>query len=64
MIGEDLDRAYQDTVAALSLSDARDLKMVYAPLHGTGLTSVYPILQRLGFDMTPGPPQRQPERRL
>jgi phosphoglucomutase/phosphomannomutase len=51
MIGEDLDRAYQEAVAALSLSDARDLKIVYAPLHGTGLTSVFPILQRLGFDI-------------
>ncbi len=51
MIGADLDRVYQETVAALSLSDARDLRIVYAPLHGTGLTSVYPILQKLGFDV-------------
>ncbi len=54
-IGEDIDRIYQETVAALSLSDARDLKIVYAPLHGTGLTSVYPVLQKLGFDVTLDP---------
>ncbi len=55
MIGADLDQAYQDTVTVLSLSDARDIKIVYAPLHGTGLTSVYPILNKLGFDVTLDP---------
>ncbi|MGD8266965.1 MAG: phospho-sugar mutase, partial [Desulfobacterales bacterium] len=55
MIGADLDGAYQDTVTALSLSDARDIKIVYAPLHGTGLTSVFPILAKLGFDVTLDP---------
>ena len=55
MIGADLDGAYQDTVTAVSLSDARDIKIVYAPLHGTGLTSVYPILKKLGFDVTLDP---------
>jgi phosphoglucomutase len=55
MIGEDLDRCYQDTVATLSLSDARHIKLVYSPLHGTGLTSVYPILRTLGFDVTLDP---------
>ena len=56
IIGEDIDRRYQETVAALSLSDARDVKVDFAPLHGTGLTSVYPILQNLGFDVTLDPP--------
>ncbi|MDJ0722287.1 MAG: phospho-sugar mutase [Desulfobacterales bacterium] len=51
VIGEDIDRVYRDKVVALSLSEARDLRIVYAPLHGTGLTSVYPILQSLGFDI-------------
>ncbi len=55
MIGADLDRTYQDTVCALSLSDARDINIVYAPLHGTGLTSVYPILKRLDFDVALDP---------
>ncbi len=54
-VGEDIDRIYQDTVAALSLSNARDIKIVYAPLHGTGLTSVYPVLQKLGFDVALDP---------
>ncbi|MDJ0805185.1 MAG: phospho-sugar mutase [Desulfobacterales bacterium] len=55
LLGTDLDRIYQETVAKLSLSDARDIKVVFAPLHGTGLTSVYPILQNLGFDVTLDP---------
>jgi phosphoglucomutase/phosphomannomutase len=55
MLGEEIDRVYQAAVAALSYSDARDAKIVYAPLHGTGLTSVYPVLQRLGFDVTLDP---------
>ncbi len=52
IIGTEIDPVYQDAVAALSLSDARDIKIVYAPLHGTGLTSVHPVLQKLGFDVT------------
>ncbi|MBL0712249.1 MAG: phospho-sugar mutase, partial [Desulfosarcina sp.] len=55
MIAEAIDQAYQDTVTTLSCSDARDIKLVYSPLHGTGLTSVYPILQKLGFDVTLDP---------
>ena len=55
IIGEKIDRVYQDTVTTLSLSDARDIKVVYSPLHGTGLTSVYPILKKLGFAVTLDP---------
>jgi len=55
MIGDAIDRIYQDTVATLSCSDARAIKIIYSPLHGTGLTSVYPILQKLGFDVTLDP---------
>jgi len=55
LIGEDVDRAYQAAVTALSLSKARDIRILYSPLHGTGLTSVYPVLQQLGFDVTLDP---------
>lgn len=50
-IAESVDRAYREAAAALSLSRARGIKLLYAPLHGTGLTSVYPVLQQLGFDV-------------
>jgi len=47
-----IDRAYLASAAAVSLSSARGLKIFYSPLHGTGITTVYPVLQRLGFDVT------------
>lgn len=55
IIGEDLDQDYYEAVCPISLSEARDLKIVYSPLHGTGLTSVYPVLKKLGFDVTLDP---------
>ena len=47
-----IDRSYLASAAAVSLSSARGLKIFYSPLHGTGITTVYPVLQRLGFDVT------------
>jgi phosphoglucomutase/phosphomannomutase len=52
MVGAEIDRAYLASAAAVSLSAARSLKIFYSPLHGTGLTTVYPVLQDLGFDVT------------
>jgi phosphoglucomutase/phosphomannomutase len=54
-IGEDVDHAYHQAVAALSCSGERAIRLLYSPLHGTGLTSVYPILQQLGFDVSLDP---------
>ena len=55
VIDEQVDNAYYDAVRPVSLSDSRELKIVYSPLHGTGLTSVYPILKKLDFDITLDP---------
>lgn len=52
---ENLDNDYHDAACAVSLSKERDVKIVYAPLHGTGLTSVYPVLKKLGFDVNLDP---------
>ena len=54
-VGEEVDDAYYRAVYPVSLSDERGLKIVYSPLHGTGITSVYPILKQLGFDVTIDP---------
>ena len=54
-IGKEVDEAYYNAVCPVSLSKARDLKIVYSPLHGTGLTSVDPIFSKLGFDVTLDP---------
>ncbi len=50
-IGREVDEAYHAAVAALQLSDARGVKILYSPLHGTGLTSVFPVLTAMGFDV-------------
>jgi phosphoglucomutase/phosphomannomutase len=51
ILGEEVDRAYHASAAAVSLSAERRLKIFYSPLHGTGITTVYPVLKRLGFDV-------------
>lgn len=50
IIGEDVDRAYVDSLLALSLTDRRDLKAIFSPLHGVGETSVFRLYQEAGFD--------------
>jgi phosphoglucomutase len=54
-VGKEVDEAYWNTVSALSLSHERDLKILYSPLHGTGRTSVLPILEKLKFDVVLDP---------
>lgn len=53
-IGEDIDRLYLKKITELSVSpDAikrqHDLKIVYSPIHGTGITLVPQALQHFGF---------------
>ncbi|NEU07154.1 phospho-sugar mutase [Flavihumibacter sp. R14] len=54
MIGEEMDELYLDKIAGLSVSPeaiARqsDLKIVYSPIHGTGITLVPKALEKFGF---------------
>ena len=49
-VGRDLDARYIDILADLSLSGARDVRVVYTPLHGVGMTSVAAALERLGYE--------------
>jgi phosphoglucomutase len=54
LIGEDLDQSYLDKITALSVSPEaiarqKDLKIVYSPIHGTGITLVPKALARFGF---------------
>ncbi|RAU82678.1 phospho-sugar mutase [Pontibacter arcticus] len=54
MVGAELDEAYMDEVLKLSISqeaikNQHDLKIVYTPLHGTGITLVPEVLARFGF---------------
>jgi phosphoglucomutase len=51
IVGEEIDRAYWASACAVSLSAERGLKVFYSPLHGTGVTTVQPVLERLGFEV-------------
>jgi phosphoglucomutase/phosphomannomutase len=55
IVSEALDIDYFDAVCAVTLSRERDVKIVYSPLHGTGLTSVYPVLKKMGFKVSLDP---------
>lgn len=55
MVGADVDEAYLSDVSTLlvspeSVKNHADMKMVYTPLHGTGITLVPKILSRMGFN--------------
>ena len=56
VVGEELDKKYIDTLKSLVLNpdviknNAKDLKIVYTPLHGTGNIPVQTILKELGFE--------------
>ena len=46
---EELDAKYVELMKAQSLGEARDLKILYSPLHGVGATAVVPALAADGF---------------
>ncbi|PYF72946.1 phospho-sugar mutase [Pedobacter nutrimenti] len=55
LIGEEIDQLYLDKITALSVSPEaisrqKDLKIVYSPIHGTGITLVPKALAQFGFD--------------
>lgn len=55
IIGEDIDKIYLEKVKSLSLKQEtikkyKDLKIVYTPLHGTGISLVPKALKAYGFE--------------
>ena len=53
-IGEEMDKLYLDQIAELSVSPEaiqrqKDLKIVFSPIHGTGITLVPQALEKFGF---------------
>ena len=54
LIGEEIDQLYLDKITELSISQGaierqKDLKIVYSPIHGTGITLVPKALESFGF---------------
>lgn len=59
LLDENVDQAYISAVTSLSLSNARDIKAIFTPLHGVGETSVYQVVRQAGFsEVTIFEPQR------
>jgi phosphoglucomutase len=61
-VGDEIDRAYMDRLETLILdreliTNARQLKIVYTPLHGTGGVIIKPMLKRLGLNFSVVPEQ-------
>lgn len=54
-IGEKIDEAYIEAVKSLSLSDERNIVIVYTPLHGVGMSSVLATLKGVGFNVISDP---------
>ncbi|MFZ9743253.1 MAG: phospho-sugar mutase, partial [Chitinophagaceae bacterium] len=55
MIGDEMDKAYVQMVKGLSvypdvIRKQKDLKIVYTPIHGTGITMVPKVLEAYGFE--------------
>ncbi len=51
ILPESVDEAFTGAIRSVSLSGERDVKILYSPLHGTGLTSLYPALKEEGFEI-------------
>src|SRR5438094_4342375 len=61
-IGKDIDQAYMRRLETLILDprvtrDAKSLRIIYTPLHGTGSVIIKPMLTRLGFNFQVVPEQ-------
>lgn len=59
-IGKEVDDAYLKATSQLSVSKNRDVRIVYSPLHGTGLQNIYASLINLGFTVEKDPKTSNP----
>ena len=62
VIGKNIDQAYMRRLETLILDprvirDAKSLRVIYTPLHGTGSVIIKPMLTRLGFNFQVVPEQ-------
>ena len=62
MIGKEIDEAYMHRLETLILDpqmsrEAKSLRIIYTPLHGTGSVIIKPMLKRLGFNFKVVPEQ-------
>ncbi len=55
MVGQEIDDAFVAEIVKLSLSESRNINIVYTPLHGVGSSSVLKSLEKLGFKVVSDP---------
>jgi phosphoglucomutase len=63
-IGKEIDEVYMERLETLVLDpdvirEAKSLRIVYSPLHGTGRVIIEPMLKRLGFNFDVVPEQNR-----
>jgi phosphoglucomutase len=63
-LGKDIDEAYMQRLETIVvdrnvLRDAKSLRVVFTPLHGTGAVTLKPMLRRLGFNFEIVPEQEK-----
>jgi phosphoglucomutase len=68
-LGKDVDEAYMKRLESIVadrrvLDDARSLRLVFTPLHGTGAITLKPMLKRLGFNFEIVPEQEKSDPRF
>ncbi len=61
MIGQEVDEAYIAAVVGQAVSDARELAIVYSPLHGAGQTNTLKALETAGFSISTVKDQMVPD---
>lgn len=60
IVGEEVDQAYIEAITKISLSQKRDVKIAFTPLHGCADTSVLKALLALGFSVKVDPKTSNP----
>ena len=48
-VSKEVDSAFIKAICDVSLSDERGIRILFSPLHGTAMTSIYPALKSAGF---------------
>ena len=69
VLGADIDEAYMKRLETIVvdrtvLADAKSLRIVFSPLHGTGAVTLKPMFKRLGFSVDIVPEQEKPDPRF
>ena len=61
LIGNAVDEAYVSAVISQSLTNVRNVSVVYSPLHGAGQRNTLPVLTQAGFDVSVVEEQMTPD---